>query len=223
MIISIHFLTNYTCTEVQFVFHQCSWFRVDPNLSYDKAFKWVIKYLKVIVMQGLILKPNSERGIECSVDEDFVGGWNRAEGADPGLALSRTSDAITYSKGTLLWVSWIQTDILLSTMEAEYIVLSQAIRDALTFVRMMKEIGVVIDLKKCAPKYLCSTLKTRSNSQEITRRWLRSWLIHKCNLVKKNHNKIPSLPEFCCKRGHSAQAHWHKIVSCGHFYKAFGS
>ena len=53
-----------------------------------------------------------------------------------------------------IWASWLQTEIELNTMEAKYIVLSQAIRDIFPLTRPMKEFGLVLELKIDIPKFL---------------------------------------------------------------------
>ena len=46
--------------------------------------------------QGLITKTDPEKGIECYVAAEFVGGWNKEEGKEPGFVLDRRGYAITY-------------------------------------------------------------------------------------------------------------------------------
>ena len=86
------------------------------------------------------MKMDPEKGIKCYVDSDFLGGWNEEEGKDPKLVLSRTGYVITYDGCLIIWASRIQTEIALSKMELEYIAISQAMRDALPSMSLMKEI-----------------------------------------------------------------------------------
>ena len=76
--------------KVQFAVHQCVRFSADTKLPHDKAVKCVLKYLKGTDTQGLILKLYPEKGIECYVDSDFTGGWNKKEYKDPSSVLSIT-------------------------------------------------------------------------------------------------------------------------------------
>jgi hypothetical protein len=67
--------------------------------------------------------------VDCYVDPDFAS-LNKAEhDQDPVSAKSRTGYVITFCNVPILWVSKMQTQIALSTMEAEYIALSQSMRD----------------------------------------------------------------------------------------------
>ena len=60
--------------EAQFAVHQCGGFSTDPKLPQDQVVKRVLEYLKGTSRQGLIMKPDKEKGVECYVDTDFAGG-----------------------------------------------------------------------------------------------------------------------------------------------------
>ena len=124
---SLNLLTNSTRPDAQLSVHQCAPFSTDTKLPHDQAVKRVLKYLKGMSMQGLILKPDPEKGIKCYVDANFAGGWNQEEGKDPGSVL--------YRMGCI-----IMSEIVLRTMEAEYIDLSQVVRGVLPFVSLMEDI-----------------------------------------------------------------------------------
>ena len=49
--------------------------------------KCVLNYLKGTSEQGLIIKPDPEKGIELYVDADFAGGYNQEGGKDTGSFL----------------------------------------------------------------------------------------------------------------------------------------
>ena len=91
---------------------------------HDKYFKHILKYLKGTAMQGLILNIDLEKSIECYFDTNFFGVWNQDKGLHPGLFLSITGYVIMYKNYLFIWASLIQTEITLSTTEAEYISLS---------------------------------------------------------------------------------------------------
>jgi hypothetical protein len=79
--------------------------------------------------KGLIMKPNQE-GMECWVDAAHASEWNnKTASSDPNTARSRTGYIITYAGCPMHWPSKMQTEIALSTKEAEYIALSQAMRE----------------------------------------------------------------------------------------------
>ena len=85
------------------------------------------------------MKPNQE-GMECWVDAAHASEWNnKTASSDPSTARSRMGYIITYAGCPMHWSSRMQTEIALSTTEAEYIALSQAMREVLPILWLMKE------------------------------------------------------------------------------------
>ena len=82
--------------------------------------------------------------IDCYVDADLSGGWNQEEVRDPSSVLSITGYVIMYANYPIIWASRIQTEIALSTTEAEYIALSKLMRGVLPFMNIMKEISFLV-------------------------------------------------------------------------------
>ena len=60
--------------------------------------------------------------------------------------MSRTRYVIIYVWCTVLWCINLQMKINLSTIEAEYIPLIQAMRDIIPFRELMKEISFILDI-----------------------------------------------------------------------------
>ena len=80
---------------------------------------------------GLIMYPRNDKGLECFVEADFAGGWPTNKSDDPASVYSRTGYINKYKNCPILWVSKLQSEISLSTTEAEYIALSQAMREVI--------------------------------------------------------------------------------------------
>jgi hypothetical protein len=89
------------------------------------------------------------------VDSDFAGFFAVEDGFKPICAKSRTGYVIKYCDVPILWVSKIQTQIELSTMEAEYIALSQSMRDLIPIREILKEIMLEVLNEKFKPE--CTT------------------------------------------------------------------
>ena len=53
------------------------------------------------------------------------------------------------------WVSCLQTEIALSTAEAEYIALSQSLRDLIPLITFLKEINKVFSVQVKTPTFVC--------------------------------------------------------------------
>jgi len=74
-----------------------------------------------------------ELTVDCYVDADFAGLWNSEDHNDENCVKSRTGYVLCISKCPVLWITWLQDGITLSTMKAEYVALSMAMRDLLPF------------------------------------------------------------------------------------------
>ena len=62
---------------------------------------------------------------------------------------------ILYAGCPVLWCSKLQTEIALSTTEAEYIELSQDMRDVIPFMYLLKEISCIFDIHLPKPEVYC--------------------------------------------------------------------
>lgn len=93
--------------------------------------------------RGIVYKPDPTRGIECFVDADF-----RADAESTENVVSRTGFVIMYAGCLIIWISKLQTEIALSTAEAEYmyVVLSQAMRQVIPCMNLLIKIRCVIDI-----------------------------------------------------------------------------
>jgi hypothetical protein len=78
---------------------------------------------------GLILPPSDDFKIDCYPDADFAGLWLQDDKQDPHCVTSRTRYVIWLENCPVLWKSKLQTEIALSTMEAEYVALSTSCCD----------------------------------------------------------------------------------------------
>ncbi len=110
--------------DISFATHQCIKYTHLPKLSHENALKKIGRYLKGTLDQGLILIPNNTMKIDWYPDADFAGLWKRDDVQDPYCVCNRTGYVICLANCPVLWKSCLQTEITLSTMEAEYIALS---------------------------------------------------------------------------------------------------
>ena len=146
---SVMGMLNYLCgtrPDILFAVHQCARFCEHPKLSHEKAVKRIVRYLKRTPTEGIVLRPDSSRGIQCYVDADFPGGWSSADADDPSSVYSRTGYIIMYAGCPIVWVSKLQTEVALSTTEAEYIALSQAMRDLIPLLGLLEELSPILNL-----------------------------------------------------------------------------
>jgi hypothetical protein len=135
------YLANNSRPDIAYAVHQCARFTHDPKQSHAEAVKRIIRYLQGTKDKGIVLRPDGSKGVDCYVDADFAGLWKNEDAQDPVSVKSRTGYLITFLGCPLSWCSKLQTQIALSTMEAEYIALSTALREVIAIREILKEIN----------------------------------------------------------------------------------
>jgi hypothetical protein len=149
------YLQSSTRPEISMAVHQCARFNANPKLCHEKAVKRIARYLLGTIDKGIKYSPDPNRGLECYVDADFAGGWSSGDHTNPECVLSRTGFVIMYAGCPVTWMSKLQTEIALSTTEAEYIALSQAMREVIPFMNLMGEIDAIFGIHNPSPKFHC--------------------------------------------------------------------
>ena len=143
--------------EFQFAVHQCARFTHCPQEAHEKAVKHICRYLKGAKGNGHMFTPTQSLELSCYVDADFSGLWNYENDQDPVCAKSRTGYTMTLGESPISWNSKLQTEVALSTTEAEYIALSQAMREFIPLRRLLHEVILNMNLSP-APH---STIKSQ--------------------------------------------------------------
>ena len=107
--------------------------------------------------------------MECWVDASHASEWNnKTASSDPNTARSRMGYIITYAGCPMHWSSKMQTEIALSTTEAEYIALSQAMREVLPIIWLMEEARQQgIPVMNATPKIHCKVFEDNAGAIEI--------------------------------------------------------
>ena len=165
----LNYLAACTRPDCLYAVHQCARFSADPKLCHERAVKRIVRYLKGTKEQGTILKPDKNKGVNCYVDADFAGGYTRATANDPASVLSRTGYVIFYYGCPVLWASKMQTEICLSTVEAEYVALSQAMRDVIPFLDQTQEMESIYGHDKECPVIHCKLFEDNNGALELAR------------------------------------------------------
>ena len=121
----------------------------NPKLSHDKAIKHIGRCLKATQEKRLILNSIDELNVEAYTDADFVGLYGHNKLTDPSCAKSRTGFLINVANYPVFWMSKLQTETALSTMEAEIIVIALAhcCRELFPIMDQMAELGAIVQLK----------------------------------------------------------------------------
>eukprot|EP00590_Aulacoseira_subarctica_P001421 CAMPEP_0172414700 /NCGR_PEP_ID=MMETSP1064-20121228/1332_1 /TAXON_ID=202472 /ORGANISM="Aulacoseira subarctica , Strain CCAP 1002/5" /LENGTH=1323 /DNA_ID=CAMNT_0013151491 /DNA_START=262 /DNA_END=4233 /DNA_ORIENTATION=+ len=167
----LNYLEKSTRPELAAAVHQCARFCSDPRQTHTEAVKRIGRYLVGTKDKGLVLKPGETESFECWVDSSHAGEWNR-EGAehDPSTARSRMGYVFMYAKCPILWASKMQTEIALSTTEAEYIALSMAVREIIPLTLLFQEAkdrGIDVDVNKAIVR--CKLFEDNRGAAEIAR------------------------------------------------------
>ncbi|KAI2499447.1 hypothetical protein MHU86_15031 [Fragilaria crotonensis] len=125
------YLSTNTRPDIAFAVSQVARFCHSPKRSHASAVKTLVRYLHRTSDMGMIVKPTGTLNLDCYVDADFAGLHGRDPDRSPTSAKSRTGYIITLGGCPILWKSHLQSEISLSTLEAEYSALSSAMRTLL--------------------------------------------------------------------------------------------
>ena len=122
------YLGNNTRPDCAYAINSCARLCIDPKEPHGTAVKRFVQYIKGTAEEGIIIQPNLDNlAINCHVDTDFAGNWDRSNPEDPSYVKSRKGFLITFADVPLIWKSKVQDHIALSTMESEYIALTTVI------------------------------------------------------------------------------------------------
>jgi hypothetical protein len=107
--------------------------------------------------------------VQVYADTDFCGSWNKATAPqDISTAKSRTGYIVNFADCPILWTSKLQTRIALSTTKAEYISLSQSLREAIPLIQLVMEMHAKnITTYSDAPKVYCKEFEDNIGALEI--------------------------------------------------------
>ena len=186
----LNFLEKSTRPEIAESVHQCTRFSSNPRISPTEAVKRIGRYLKGAATNGIIMTPGKTESFDCWVDSSHAGEWKR-EGAEDDLstARSRMGYVFMYANCPILWASKMQTEISLSTTEAEYMALSMAVREIIPLTQLFQEAkdrDIDVDVNKATVR--CRLFEDNRGAAEIARvPKFRPWTKH-INLKYQVHD-----------------------------------
>jgi hypothetical protein len=142
----LNYLEKSSRPDISYAVHQCARFCENPKMEHSAAVKRIGRYLLGNRTQGVTFRADSS-SLVCYTDASFLGEWLKETAEhDPITARSRTGYLITYANCPLIWSSKLQTEITHSATEAEYVALSQSLKEVTALMLLMEE------LKKCQHK-----------------------------------------------------------------------
>ena len=166
----LNYLEKSSRPDISYAVHQCARFSGDPKVEHTKAVKHIGRYLKKTELNGYFVKPTDD-SFQVYADADFCGTWKQDEAEDdPDTVRSRTGFVITYLGCPILWKSTLQGEHSLSTTEAEYIALSQALRKVIPLMDLvseMKEKGY--DVGHTKPTIKCTLFEDNSGALTLAK------------------------------------------------------
>ena len=164
------YLEKSTRPDIACAVHQCARYCNAPKVSHAQAVKRICRYLLGTREKGLIFDPK-EDSFDCWVDASHASEWSSSSAMnDPNTARSRMGYTICYAGCPMIWASKMQTEIALSSTEAEYIALSQSMREVLPIMWLLEEAqerGIKINAKPC--KVHCKVFEDNEGAIEIAK------------------------------------------------------
>jgi hypothetical protein len=142
----LQYLQAHTRPDITLAVSQCARFIHSTRRSHELALIRIGQYLKLTRTRGLTLRPTTTMSIDCYVDADFAGLWGFEDPQDPTCVKSRTGYVLCLSGCPIIWASKLQSDIALSTMEAEYNALSMALKELLPLKRLVETVAGAVQI-----------------------------------------------------------------------------
>ena len=152
------YLSSNTRPEIQFSLHSISRYTHAPKKSHGQALKRIIRYLIGTQDKGIEFVPDLNQGLDCWVDALFAGLWGYEDAQDPASVKSHTGFVLTLFGCPILTQSRRQTVVTLSSTAAEYVALSEAMRELLPMRRLLLEISTKLKLPTMAQTLVKSTV-----------------------------------------------------------------
>ena len=161
------YLASNTRPDISFAVHQCSWFIHITKASHKTAVKRIFRYIQGTKDNVLLFNPFKKLVVDCYDDADFAGLWGHENPQAPICGRSRTGFVVTFANCPLLWVSKLQTEIAISTINSEYVEFSHSVRALLTLKSLIKEVidNLGIDIENL--KFVSSSTIYEYNNRSI--------------------------------------------------------
>jgi hypothetical protein len=101
----------------------------------------------------------------------FAGNWNQSlVPFDPSMAKSRSGWIVFYAGCPVIWASKLQSQVAMSTTEAEYITMSQSLRDVLPIMFLVNKIKTHgFNVISTIPNIFCKAFEDNSGALELAR------------------------------------------------------
>ena len=160
----LNYLSGSTRPDIAMAVYEMARFCIDPKRSYEKVIMRITRYLCCTAKFGIFYSLDLTKGLEVYVDADFAGSWTKEMALDPNSVLSRSGFVIMLFGCLLFWYSKLQTEIALSTTEAEYIAISQVLRNVIPLVNLINELIPALDIPHIKPILKCKVYEDNKST-----------------------------------------------------------
>jgi hypothetical protein len=109
----------------------------DSGKSHWQAAKWILRYILGTIDLGLKFERDD------SVERHLVGYVDLDYASDLDKRRSTTGYVFTFVKASVSWRSTLQSIIALSTTEAEYMAMTEAIKEAIWLHGLIEDLGIL--------------------------------------------------------------------------------
>ncbi|GFH58478.1 hypothetical protein CTEN210_14954 [Chaetoceros tenuissimus] len=140
------YLSNNTQPDITVAVLQVTHFTHSPKQSHSAAVKRIIRYLKGTINNGTILRVPKKLSLDCFVDANFCRLYNIDPPEMTSSVRSRAGYIIKFCGYPLIWKYQLMDCICLSTAEAEYYALSQAMRALIPVHTLLKEMCLSLNV-----------------------------------------------------------------------------
>jgi len=108
----------------------------DPGKEHWQAVKWILRYILNTVDVGLVFERDEKVGnyIVGYCDSDYAGDMDKRR--------STTGYVFTLANAPVSWKSTLQSTVALSTTEAEYMAVTEAVKEAIWLYGLLDELGI---------------------------------------------------------------------------------
>ena len=120
--------------DIAFAVQQLAQFTENPGMDHWIAAKRVLRYLKKTIDQGILLGSAPSDALTGYCDSDW--------GGSPDTGRSTSGILFTLFGGPVAWASRAQKCVTLSTAEAEYVSMSEGIKEAIWLRNLVKDLGL---------------------------------------------------------------------------------
>ena len=134
---ALNYLSTCTRPDISYAVSEVARFNEDPSINHWKAVKRIFRYLKGTINYELTYIKQNDIKLEGFADADWAGDIDSRRS---------TSGYIFKMNGIISWKSSKQSCIALSTVEAEYVSLGEAAKEAKWLIKLLNQIKVKIEL-----------------------------------------------------------------------------